>query len=754
MADSYEKLPREAECKRTVARFNELLEHLFDYARRKGHVDVPFAEYTALAEEWEQYPEGWEGNVLGMLAAQAVVGNKKRAAAFCRGAEKVLTDSQLAIARRWKRLPWFFAAFRVVEEYGDGLLEIAPFGEPPTTWPQDESWDTLLLYSRTVADIYRHGSSLVLAQLWKGEHAFHTYGVILDLPTMAAEDLFFFADIEEHLDVDPGEVPLLGRNTRTRTLSDSIARSPLLYLQLLRYAEAPRVTNRNGEQAGFFAAVTALSPSGGQLPGGDHAAGYSESELRSRIEATGHSIDEVIVAEDAGAIFPGEGSPMLDAEVYFSGATGRAYLRAASLEAYQRGRQAVAALWSFPEEPAARATLPAFMAARGILDYEDELMQLQELFGEDRGIAPEPEQPEEELEEPDGNLPSMDELQSILNRLTENANEGRTQSDEEVGVALGLDPAMIAPVRAQVEELLGRQAARAGEAADRFGLSPRAFHELTRGGVPAAEGALVLREEQAVRQIATSSAELEALLDEAPAYRLAHWLLEKAIAEGGISATKAGYVGTKVVKEAFDLRLIPRYFGEASFVGELELWEVPKKESDWPVFEYLRELLEAARLLRYDGKRFVPLDPAPDLLADRLSLYLHLLKRIFSKFPWDDHPRFEPLPMLRNYAGFLFYAAEKLRREAGEDAWVPAAYLADRFIAAAPPVAAAVAKDEESRGPREPYSMALRGYIASQVQAGFLYRFAWPFGLIELQYTERHNLHFRLTPLSGLVFRS
>ena len=53
-----DKLPREAECKRTGARFNDLLQSLFRYAERKGHVDLPFAEYFALADEWEQYPEG------------------------------------------------------------------------------------------------------------------------------------------------------------------------------------------------------------------------------------------------------------------------------------------------------------------------------------------------------------------------------------------------------------------------------------------------------------------------------------------------------------------------------------------------------------------------------------------------------------------------------------------------------------------------------------------------------------------------
>ena len=46
-----------------------------------------------------------------------------------------LTDSQLAIPRRWKKLPWFFAAFNVVESYGEGLLEIAPLGGPPLSRP-------------------------------------------------------------------------------------------------------------------------------------------------------------------------------------------------------------------------------------------------------------------------------------------------------------------------------------------------------------------------------------------------------------------------------------------------------------------------------------------------------------------------------------------------------------------------------------------------------------------------------------------
>ena len=128
---------------------------------------------------------------------------------------------------------------------------------------------------------------------------------------------------------------------------------------------------------------------------------------------------------------------------------------------------------------------------------------------------------------------------------------------------------------------------------------------------------------------------------------------------------------------------------------------------------------------------------------------------MFSRFPWDDHPRFQPLPLLREEAGFLFYAAGKLQEEAGSDSWVPARELADRFIAAAPPVAAAIAREAEERAsePRLPVSMGLKEYVASQVQASFIFRFAWPMGLLELSHTADYQLVFRVTHLFELVFR-
>ena len=95
-------LPTEAQCKRAASLFNDVIEPAFRYAERKRLVARPFAAYRDADDLWEGFPEGWEENVLGMLAAGALFTRPDRVAAFLRGTKQTLREELATMVRRWR----------------------------------------------------------------------------------------------------------------------------------------------------------------------------------------------------------------------------------------------------------------------------------------------------------------------------------------------------------------------------------------------------------------------------------------------------------------------------------------------------------------------------------------------------------------------------------------------------------------------------------------------------------------------------
>jgi hypothetical protein len=172
-----DRLPTEAECKRAAAVLDEVLQPAFRYAERKRLVDRPFAQYQKKQEWWEGFPEQWEENVLGMLAAAAVFTRPDRVSAFLRGSKNDLRDNAAALVRRWRARPWVWAFFEVIDELGDRRLLVEPVGAPPSSWSDTGEWSEMLVYSRTVSENYRRGLKLFFGQLVDVGPAFATYGV-------------------------------------------------------------------------------------------------------------------------------------------------------------------------------------------------------------------------------------------------------------------------------------------------------------------------------------------------------------------------------------------------------------------------------------------------------------------------------------------------------------------------------------------------------------------------------------------------
>jgi hypothetical protein len=762
--------PKEADCKRAQTTVYDVVPQVYGYAHRKGLSERPLREYEEDAALWEDFPEEWEDIALGMLVGHAVCGSVRRVGAFLRAMKEELPPRQYEVARLWRDRPWVFAFFEIAGEPSFGLLRIRPLGKQPSVWSTQEDWEELLFYSKQTAERYHHGATLFFGQLVDAGPAFVSQGVVIPFMSLEPDDPSFFADVLQS-GLDPsGDVSLLGVNSRGRALTDAAGEDPAAFLALLRYSETPQIRNRAGTP-GRFCGLVELDVLGKLL---------EESTWREHVGSpVGETLD--FVSDERGAaIYLRSGSPMQDPAIYVSRETARVFLTGFTESAYERGRTAAAGIVDFPERPQVRASATILVAASFILGYNEELTsELLELQAHFDGMVDEagpgatgfeaagPEAPgprfrtpshEEPVQEEEHLPESIEQLQAIADRLIHNHNEGIREDDEAVSAALGIDPRIVTHVRGQLEKSLSGvfgENEEAAPAADRFGLSPRAFTELTRAGVPRVEGALVLRDTEEI-------AEAEALVRETPIYRFMSWFIGRAVEEGGIPATDAGYVSPRIIAAAYDEHRLRQGepFGEAADLRERFR---PKKEADWPQFRNLRELAETAGLLRLSGKRFVAQTGTEELLSQPVALYRLLLEVMFTRFEWAASARLGTVPELRERAGFLFYAAAELSEAGGEpEAWIPVERLSDRFIASVPAFAAAARAEagpsdpgRNESGGNEPATAAfgIREFSEILIDVHLITAFAEIFGLVEVDTASDAKRRFRLTPLFRAVFR-
>ncbi len=745
--------PSEAECKRAASRFNDVLEPAFRYAERKRLVARPFAAYREAADLWEDFPEGWEENVLGMLAAGAVFSRPDRVASFLRGTKQTLRDELATMVRRWRTRPWAYAYFEVVEDLGDRRLLVAPVGAPPSGWSDPEAWDELLVYSPVVTDNYRRGSALFFAQLADTGPAFVTHGAVIPFRGLDKADVLFAADVIAHADDPPGAVPLLGVADPDISVSDLAASDPIPFLAMLRWSDTPPVRTPHGVP-GRYAAWTDLP----DLPDA-----FSEQVWQDAARGAGEKIAAIVLDDEGGALTMGEGSPMYDPAIYLSRQTRHGFLDARTREGYDRGRAVAAGVIDFPEHPEVSTALTAVVAMAHVMGLDETLLDECALLRERHektiiGVGPPDGAFDDEAS--DEALPvSVEEFRAIADRLIANHNEGRHEESDTIAAALGTDPAVVDGVRRKLEGMLGRMTEGTADlpGADRFGLSPKAFSQLMRPGEPDVAGVLRLRGPEEVRRAWRSAAE-------APYCSAVGWLLDRAMGEGGLPATQAGYIAPAIVARAYDEEIFRSATVTSTGQGRdadpderasARERSRPRKEGDWFQLLRARRLAESAHLLRLSGRRFEPTETAERLADDPAALYHHLLVTAFRTFEWAEARYFEPPVYLHEMAGFLFHAAGELcRARSGptgthnDAAWVPAEALADRFIAAVPELAAAAEAEHTSTG--APFG--LRSWTLVVVSMFFVDHLGVSFGLLETDGGYGTSERFRTTPLYDVVF--
>ncbi|MEX2442944.1 MAG: hypothetical protein WD492_05040 [Alkalispirochaeta sp.] len=371
--------------------FRRLLPRVFDYADQTDVAHEHFEEYFAREDEWAEYPEGWQGNVLGMLAGSAVCGTRARTDRFLADEGRALEDDERVLAEEWRRVPWTYAVLaecvRRTPESADAadsdLLDGIPVGDPPQGWPEDPGWERLTIYSPTLAQRVAQGRTTAIALLWYDGELFHTYGVILSFQNFGAADLLFFADVvrgEREAAQRRGVVPLLGVVGRTTAVSTLIRREPLPFLHLYSYQYAPPPHGAGGSwyRCASVARWNDVAP-------------LTEGKFWwDALTRAGYPPQVADMYPDAGAILLGTGSFMEEPRIYLSTASNHVILAAMTDAAYQRGVDALVQLVELPSSPQCRASIIMYRAALEITDFEDEIEVFDGLFDD---VLASPEEP-------------------------------------------------------------------------------------------------------------------------------------------------------------------------------------------------------------------------------------------------------------------------------------------------------------------------------------------------------------------------
>ena len=526
-------------------------------------------------------------------------------------------------------------------------------------------------------------------------------------------------------EADPAEVPLKGIAGRTTRISDQINAAPLPFLALIFFSEMPPMTDSAAEELIQCASYGKIDPDFPCL---------ELSAWERRFEEAGETVATQLISTEICRLTAGEGNILRDPIIYLLPKEDILFLQSGTLRAYERGVRILKNICPLSARPMRRVSMAMTTAQQVILEPYDLLTLAQEMSEDD-----EPEQGGE-----------LEEANAILAALMENHNEGIVEPDEALARRLGVDEELVTQLHTGMESTFSRQA-HAGLAADRYGLSPKAFHTLSTSAVPSAPGAFRLREPEEIEKSALAAAGVQQNpFERASVFRLARRLIEQGVTKGdGIRLTPAGYLDAGLVAELAREEIIDT-------VGTLHGGElhIPKKEKDWPQLMLHLTLLEKAGLIFREEKRLAFSEEAGILLEAPAALYHLLLTTMFERVSWTENRYFPPDSMLQRMAGFLFYAAGRLGAENG-DGWFDISALCNRLIAAIPGLADRIGEEPEP-DLEEEIGITPRYFLETGLFSAFILSFARPFDLLEIRngppFTIGGPHQLRPTKLYGVCF--
>lgn len=672
-----EMIRRSRECERL---FEKIEPVVWDYAERKHYNRDVFRAFDSRAELWEDYPDDWEPTVKAMLASGSVFTIPPRPAGFVRSAKSVLGDAEAGLARKWRSQPWSYLAFEVVKDSGESLLTVRRL----------DSDELIHLYSPAISSLFQEGFRRFIGLLWTNGLCYQMCGIPTPLLAFDDRDVCFFAESVEFGD-------LARRLSKKRAideadyghglsrLSEIVLRNPIEFLGLISFSSTPSTTFR-GEALEYAVGWS------GDAPAVDPDA-VIDALATDEDTPVAIASDEAVEIRLSQALFPDEYVVTLTHD--------HTILNAFSVDRYREVAHALRDLVSLPSAPLRACSFGLYVAAHKIIGKPDPAA----LYAHAPAM-------DGDLDQGSDDVLDLDEADEVMRHIVQARNEGRQPDTAKLADELGIPTTVVEGLAAALQESLDRIDASFGEV-DHLGLPPAAVHELTGGGIPAANGFLSLRDRNPKRPIPDD------ILATSPQFRLARYLLQTAADEGGIELTRAGYLKRRYLREIQDKRILPPRYSDETVARNPDLasYARPSREMDWLELAITRALTqEAGLILPEDGR----LAPGPVAMLDEPEvLYRALLVTAMDTFDWGAFDRIGPTPIVAQTWGFLLYAARTLSGPSSDAAWVDTDVLIDTFYRAFP-----------AAGPPD-QKLAFMWPLTSAVHIRFVARFAAFLGLFE-----------------------
>lgn len=369
-----------------------------EWARRKGKA------LSAAMRELDRYGEtakggnvDWIESVLSQIAAADVFGRPSTTRKVLKAFTEDLKPDEIALAERFRKVPWRYCLFTVKDEPAPEFLEIVDV----------EHDEEHLLYSPAVTELYHDGVRLFLCLLFYNGECFQTYSTIHPYRSFQPGDLAVFATLAS------------GRRQQRIGVAEIAAMKPVVLFRLDTYGSTPPIAH--GKQL-----VRELSDS--------FATDLDADEV-------GRLLGEDWERNECGSVTQFSRNPVEDSfyfvNVYVDPDEKLIVLDSNSEDLYRTTvrllKPAARAGGELSEDPFWNVTMNMAVAVERLLEFPPPARAYDELFSEhDHNTGGEADS----ADDPDG----MDRFNAALRTIMDARNNGVPVSVEEVLERHGIDP--------------------------------------------------------------------------------------------------------------------------------------------------------------------------------------------------------------------------------------------------------------------------------------------------------------------------
>lgn len=615
-------------CRQSEIALDNLLSPLFAWGDRKKLTREPLRSLDRQHGLYDgRAPDGWLGQAQGVLACLAVMNLPVHRLAFIKAMAAQVPDREGQVLQLWKRHPWFMAAVRVKSRGEANRVTLELIGSPLATWPAQEPWGNLDVWSATLHRLVLRPEQVILVTLWRGLAAWHTYGPIVSLESLGTPDLEYLASCAG---IPPQrKVPALAKGLPVfqGSLAQQMTTHPIPFLLLLLWSNVPEVRCPAGTVRHLLEVY--------RLPPGVTA---NQKSFWDPLLAPIDPAYDWTASGEVIALDVQDQSPWNNPSLVMNPREGLAFLEATTPQGLERGRQIMSRGGFQQLERTIDVHQSTMFIAQEIFAFPTLRDAWADMVRPTGGEAPE----------------QSDEVQAmnkVMEALANAHNKGLPLDLQAIARQCQVPLAMVEQLYPQIRHLFPAP----HMAANPNLPPPEAIHQLHDPTLPQAPGYLCC----------LPAGDLPAEVAATPVMALWKLLISQAALEGGlIPITPAGYLKPVVLQGIWQQldQLVPPYRPEVP----------PKKQIDWPWLDVWVSMFKHHNLFRVDATGFRLSGQAKDLVSDDRAAWRCFLElSLYQRPPQTYAHGISLMPGAVNTINCMLYA---LRRQAMANAGQPVSF--------------------------------------------------------------------------------